>query len=417
MPADLFAVPTVLLERFTALGVDVARVMRLAGVPMSRFAIAGPPAARTQRNGAPSVDGKARLTTREFLAVWRALETVGGRDLGLRIASQALPHQLDVATMAALHAADLGDALRKKARYKRLSCPQDITVEIRGGEARVRYHWTRAEGELPMLLVDTTFANTLALARRGTGTQVTPLRLELARRRVDPAALTRHFGCPIRFDAPADVLVFDAAALAIPFVTHNADLVAMLLPGLEAALDERPGRTLADDVRLALRRRMTGERPSVDQLARDLHIAPRTLQRRLGELGTSYQSLLDDVRHQAARNLLSTTDLDASEIAFLLGFEELNSFSRAFHAWEGASPLQWRARASRAPASKRATRPRPVGGQARPARPRRLTKPARALAAAKRSIPTRASTKPRAAAHERRSRQPPAHPRSPAGPG
>jgi AraC-like DNA-binding protein len=71
-------------------------------------------------------------------------------------------------------------------------------------------------------------------------------------------------------------------------------------------------------------------------------MSSRTLQRRLGELGTSYQALLDEVRRDASRRLLAGTDLDAGEIAFLLGFEELNSFSRAFYAWEGATPLRWR---------------------------------------------------------------------------
>lgn len=330
MPADLFAFPTVLLDRLTALGVDVERLLRQAGIPMSRFG-----------------EGKARLTTREFLAVWRALETAGGRDLGLRLISQALPHQYDVSTMAALHSANLGEALSKMARYKRLLCPEEITVDVRDGEARVRFHWVLAEGELPLVLVDVTFASVLGLARRGTGAQVVPRRLELARRRADATSLARHFGCEIRFDAPLDLIVFDERVLAQPFVTHNADLVAMLVPGMEAALDERAkGRTLVDDVRAALRSRMCGERPSVGKIARDLGLSSRTMQRKLGELGTSYQALLDEVRRQYARNLLSTTDLDAGEIAFLLGFEELNSFTRAFHGWEGASPSQWRGAAS-----------------------------------------------------------------------
>jgi AraC-like DNA-binding protein len=73
-------------------------------------------------------------------------------------------------------------------------------------------------------------------------------------------------------------------------------------------------------------------------------MSQRTLQRRLRELGTSYQKLLDEVRHRSARRLLADTDLAAGEIAFLLGFEELNSFTRAFTSWEGTTPNQWRAR-------------------------------------------------------------------------
>jgi AraC-like DNA-binding protein len=80
----------------------------------------------------------------------------------------------------------------------------------------------------------------------------------------------------------------------------------------------------------------------VDKLAADLRLSPRTLQRRLVEQGTSYQALLDDVRRETARRLLSATDLDPGEIAFLLGFAELNSFTRAFRGWEGTTPLRWR---------------------------------------------------------------------------
>lgn len=73
-----------------------------------------------------------------------------------------------------------------------------------------------------------------------------------------------------------------------------------------------------------------------------MRLSPRTLQRRLTEQETSSQKLLDDVRDNTARRLLLDTDLDAGEIAFLLGFDELNSFTRAFQVWEGATPVRWR---------------------------------------------------------------------------
>jgi AraC-like DNA-binding protein len=326
LPADLVPVPCVLLDRFAALGVDVAAVLRQAGVLPSRFQ---PP--------------KARLTTREFFAFWRAVEEVeGSRELGLRLGSEADPHQLDVATLAALHSSNLGEALEKLARYKRLVCPEEITIEIAAKEARIRFHWVLAEERLPMFLVDGSFASVVSLARRGTGKPLSPRRIELARRPADEAMLARHFGCEIRFDSPMDLLVLEESALAEPFVTHNEDLLAVMLPGLEAARSESlTSRSLADDVRTALRR-ISGERPSVEKIAREMRMSSRTLQRRLEELGTSYQSVLDDVRHDTARRLLANTDLDAGEVAFLLGFEELNSFTRAFHAWEGATPSRWR---------------------------------------------------------------------------
>ena len=333
--SEFVPVPSVVLGRLTALGVDVDRVLRHAGVAPSRF------------------QGKrAKLTVAEFFAFWRSLEAVGGsRDLGLRIGTRVEPHQLDVASLAAIHSDTLGDALAKFARYKRVVCGEQVSVETSKGEARIRFHWVHGDGALPMMLVDTTFASLVTLAAHGIGAPVTPLRVELARRRADEPMLHRAFGCPIVFDAPVDQLVIDEALLARPFVTRNADVVAMLVPALESELAEiTRSRSIADEVRRELSRRMTGERPSVDKVAHAMRTSSRTLQRRLGELGTSYQALLDEVRRDASRRLLASTDLDASEIAFLLGFDELNSFSRAFHGWEGVTPTRWRDGRSAAPA-------------------------------------------------------------------
>ena len=325
MSAEMVLVPSVVLDRFAALGVDVARLLRRAEIPPSRFAVP-----------------RVRLSVAEFFAFWNALGEFG-RDLGLRIGSDVMPHQFDVASLSALHSPNLHEGLKKMARYKRLVCAETMSIDVEAGEGRVGFHWIHMSDALPLLLVDATFSSILMLARRGTGSPITPLRVELARRRQDEAALRQHFGCAIEFDAPSDRLVFAEAALKLPFITHNADLLEVMLPGLEAALNAQFSTpSLVEDVRAELGRCMRGERPSVEMIAARLHISPRTLQRRLQEAGTSYQRILDDVRRDTARRLLSHTDLETGEVAFVLGFEELNSFSRAFHGWEGVTPLRFR---------------------------------------------------------------------------
>jgi AraC-like DNA-binding protein len=329
MTLDLIPIPVGMVPRLAGLGVDVTRVLAHAGVPSSCFAGA-----------------RAHVSTREFFAFWRALGEVGGiRDAGLRIGSEASLHATNVARMAMLHSANLGEALTRLARYKRLVCPEHITVDIAGGEARIRYKWFLAKEEPPPLLVDGIYASAVSVARQGTGMPVAPRRLDLARRRSNETALRHFFHCDIRFDAAEDVLVFDEMTLIEPFVTRDAALSAKLIPELEAALHARgAARSIADDVRAALGERLCGERPTVERVAKALAMSPRSLQRRLGELGTSYQKLLDDVRRRSARRLLANTDLESGEVAFLLGFEELNSFTRAFHGWEGTTPTRWRAR-------------------------------------------------------------------------
>jgi AraC-like DNA-binding protein len=338
----LVPVPSSLLGRLETLGLDVEHLLRESGVLRSRFQ--GP---------------RAQVTVSEYLAFWRAVARLGRPDLGLRLGSSAQPHQLDVASMAAIHSRNLGEALDKLERYKRVSCGPHLWVEERRGVARVGVRWELTREELPPLLLDGLFAAVLTLARRGTGSQVIPICLELARPRANADLLERHFGCPVRFGAPLDVLVLDAALLSRPFTTHNPDLLALILPGLESEIRERPSTSLADDVRTLLGRAMTGERPSIGRVASQLGTSARSLQRRLAELGTTYQQLLDEVRHHAAARLLRDGGLSPAEVGFLLGYEEINSFSRAFHGWEGLTPEQWRRARPSAPVRRRGAHPAP----------------------------------------------------------
>jgi AraC-like DNA-binding protein len=158
--------------------------------------------------------------------------------------------------------------------------------------------------------------------------------------------LESYFGCRVLFDEKCDRIVFEPAALDLPLRTANPDLLAMLVPGLEAALALEPARfrdaAFVDRVRQTLRLQMQGQRPTVEAVGRALALSARSLQRRLSEVGTSYQRLLDEVRESVACELLGRTGLDSGEIAFLLGFEELNSFNRAFTSWKGTTPLRWR---------------------------------------------------------------------------
>jgi AraC-like DNA-binding protein len=353
MTSDTVPVSQTLFARLATLGVDLPRTLAAAALPTALPA-----------------NKRLLLSTRQYFALWEAIHEVSADPaIGLRIGDMtsgdmtsgamtsgamtsgattsgaATSHeQLDIASASALHSANLGEALKKLARYKRLTCPEDIAVDIRSGEAAVTFRWLLADGFTPNLLTDAMFASTVALARRGSGQAIRPRRVELTRRVTTQPRLARHFGCDIVFDAPA-VLVFDAGHLDTPFITHNENLLQALLPELDAGIaalaQEQSFPEVVDSI---LARGMRGQRPSVQTLARELAISSRTLQRRLAETGTTYQARLDQVRQRLARRLLGSTDLGVGEIAWFLGFEEVNSFARAFHQWEGTTPHRWRYR-------------------------------------------------------------------------
>ena len=87
---------------------------------------------------------------------------------------------------------------------------------------------------------------------------------------------------------------------------------------------------------------LDGQRPEIQDLARELHLSTRTLQRRLTEQGITFQRLLDEARRELAHHYLLHSSRELNETAYLLGYEDANSFFRAFHNWEGTSPGQWR---------------------------------------------------------------------------
>jgi len=129
----------------------------------------------------------------------------------------------------------------------------------------------------------------------------------------------------------------------LPFITYNPDLLATVAPQLEAELAEQLAqRNFSEQAKGILKRLLAGQRPGIDDLARELHMSTRTLQRRLTEEGISFQRLLEDARRELARHYLLHSSRELNETAYLLGYEDANSFFRAFHHWEGTSPGQWR---------------------------------------------------------------------------
>lgn len=305
-------------------------------------------------------DQKVLLTTDQLFAFWGAVAEVSGDPtIGLTLGSDTRVERLDVVSLAALSAASFRDALARAARYKQLTCPEEIQVTTRGGECAVRFRWLRARGAECVVLTDMCFAWVAALAHRGTAGAVRPIRVELTGAARNKRVYEQHFGCAVRFKALGSALFFRAADLDRPFETHNADLLGMLTPQLDAELATRQvGDDARDQVKAVLRRSMAGRRPELRDVARELASSPRTLQRRLGNLGVSYHQVLEEARRDLASHYLLHSSLELAEIAYLLGYEDANSFVRAFSRWEGVPPGKWREMRSdkRAPVRSRTAR-------------------------------------------------------------
>ena len=84
---------------------------------------------------------------------------------------------------------------------------------------------------------------------------------------------------------------------------------------------------------------------SLEAVARQMDLHPRTLNRRLLEAGTSFIAIRDEIRFRLAQELLALTDLPVGDIAAALSFSARGNFVRAFRRWAGVTPTEWRSNA------------------------------------------------------------------------
>jgi AraC-like DNA-binding protein len=193
------------------------------------------------------------------------------------------------------------------------------------------------------LLVDMCFAWIVGLGQRGTGRAIRPKRIEFQRAPKHRDIYEAHFHCPVKFKAAQNAIVFSKSDIELHFVTYNADLLATVAPQLEAELSEQLAqKNLKEQAKGILKQLLAGQRPGIQDLARELHLSTRTLQRRLTEQGITFQQVLDEARRELAHHYLLHSSRELNETAYLLGYEDANSFFRAFHQWEGISPGHWR---------------------------------------------------------------------------
>lgn len=313
--------------RMEELGVRPAAVLRRAGLP-------------------PGLAGQPRvlLTTKELFALWRAIGEVSARPaIGLLLGTENRTERFHPVGLAALSSENFGAAMDQMARYKQLTCPEQIVQETDDKEWSIQFRWLLADEIEPSVLIECAFAWVLSIARHGTRTRLSPLRVEFMQPRAHAKAIERHFGCPVVCGAPRNAIVFRAADAQRLFVTRNAELLSMLAPQFEEELKQENGNeNFVERVRITIQENLTGRRPTIEDIADALHISPRTLQRRLQDEGFSFQRVLEEARRQLARHYLNNSALELNEAAYLLGYEDGNSFVRAFRTWEGIPPARWR---------------------------------------------------------------------------
>ena len=291
-----------------------------------------------------ATDPRGQVTTAQYFALWRSLEALSpAPDIGMRLVVGMEPGTLPPAFLAAYYARDLREALTRVARFKALCSPEEMILEEDGASATISLAWPLAGEDAPAALVDAAFASFVELGRRGTRRFIRPLRLELSGTGRDVSGQSDYLGCAVIQGARRNALILHRADLDAAMVSHNPEMLEAIDPHLARQRQEHLSKaSVTEQVRWALKRLLAGQTPDVGAVAQELGLTARTLQRRITEEGGSFRQILADVRRELVRQYLADPALDMNEVAYLLGYDDTNSFYRAFRSLEGTTPARWR---------------------------------------------------------------------------
>jgi AraC-like DNA-binding protein len=287
----------------------------------------------------------ARLATERLSRLWElAAERSGNPAIGLAQPHVPRPASFDVVGYAMMSCADLRGAFERLMRY--LLILSDA-LSMSAGEEREGYRVTfelfGGDRPVPRQRIEFILTTLIGFCRWISGRQIDPLAIELTY--PAPADLGPYHGafrCPVAFNAQRSSLLLAAADVTAPLPTSNPLLAELHERFAGEYLKQFDHARTSYRAREVIIRRLPDGEPRRDQVAGELRMSQRTLQRRLEEEATSFLALLDGTRRELAEQYLGRLHLSLAQAAYLLGFADQSSFFRACKRWFALSPGQYR---------------------------------------------------------------------------
>jgi AraC-like DNA-binding protein len=265
--------------------------------------------------------------------------------LGIHLAEGIELREMGLVYYVIASSETLGDALERLARYcsltnegLRITCREwkDLTVKFEyAGVSRLS---DRHQIECFVVIL-------LRICRQLTGLSLSPITVKLAHRRTElPAGIKKMFGCNVSFGSNIDEVAFPRPAKKMSTVNADPYLGSLLESYCEEALSNRraPSGAWRVKVENAIVPLLPHGQAKIGEIAQRLGISVRTLMRLLASEGGTFSEVLDALRLDLAKSYLQERDLPISEVAWLLGFQEVSSFFHACKRWTGKTPQQVR---------------------------------------------------------------------------
>jgi AraC-like DNA-binding protein len=295
----------------------------------------------------PPATWPARIDAALVGRVWQAAVAASGDpDLGLHTAVAFTPGALDIVGYVMLSCRTGREALERGARLLPLlndglsieltSSAHAITVQL-----IVHRAFADAMGDSLRQAVESIMAGAVHQLRLLTERPLLPLAVSFCHAAPSTGLATHAslFGVVPQMAAATNALVLPVDPLAQPLRSSNPALLSAFEEMANEALAALSRtRTVSARVSRSIIDRLRGQTPTIAEVARELAMSPRSVQRALTEEGTSFQQLLDEARQALALRHLRDPNVTVAHVAWLVGFSEPAAFHRAFRRWTGRAP-------------------------------------------------------------------------------
>ncbi len=292
-------------------------------------------------------DPNARFPATRMAHLWQlAEERSGDPAIGVAIGMRWNPTTFHALGYAWLASATLAQAFHRLARYSRLiNDASEFTLTTTG----TNYLITGVVKDPGFVLSPvTTQATTVAvvkMCRMVLGESFSPVEVQFPfAPTAATLALETNLRAPLRFGCDRAGMLIDRQDMERPLSTSNPELSRSSEEIAMKYLSRLNQQQLAQQVRRHIIEALPSGRIKEEDIAAELHLSTRTLQRRLLDEGVNFSELLQAIRRELAQSYIDDSQLNVSEIAYLLGFSDQANFTRAFKRWFGATPSDWRQR-------------------------------------------------------------------------
>lgn len=283
---------------------------------------------------------------------WETVETVTqDPDVGLHLCEHAPVFRGEVMEYLMLSSSTFGDGMQRAVKYMRL-VSDALNMRLVNDEKGTRVLVRGSAISVPQVRHTEilTAHQVIRFAQLVTEGRYSPLRVRLrVSQRGTQEAYDQVFGCPVEFDGEDNEIWFKSDVLGYKSPRSSPELLQLHEEHAEKRLTTLKREDLIERIRAVFAQRLELERCDLEEVSKELGIAPRRLRFELARSGTSFSQVLADFRFALARKLLARTNESVEDIVYLTGFSEPSTFYRAFKRWSGMTPVQYReSRKSRA---------------------------------------------------------------------